>query len=168
MDECLAFYSPSHSTFPFTHSCLLFVLRIKLGFPPFISSQDDPLHLWPIVTFCRDPFLCCSHGEEQIASHDVVWNAFASIVRDTWFHISYEVTHVLASFFHLIFLSMGWHHIIKWWHSHNGKCNDYWPHLSKLGFSNYFILQGARDDGSLGKGRTLPQLLYLPGCPWWW
>jgi hypothetical protein len=38
--------------------------------------------------------LCCSHGGEQIASHNVVQDAFASIVKDARSHVSHEQTHV--------------------------------------------------------------------------
>jgi len=143
MGKCLAFYLPNHSTFPHICSYFLLCFAHQVGFSPFISFQDDPLHLWPIVISCRDPFFCCSHGEEHIASHDVVWNAFSSIVRDTWFlfHMSRPMS------FHpfpLIFSSMGWHHVINRWHSQFGGFDDCWPHLSK--------------DGSPGKGRTLPWL----------
>jgi hypothetical protein len=155
MGKCLAFYLPSHSTFPLTCSCFLLCFAYQVGFPPFITSQDDPLHLWLVVISCKDSFFCCSHGEEWIASHDVVWNAFASNVRDAWFHMSRPMS------FHpflLIFWSMGWHHVINWRHLHFGECDDCWPHLSKLGFLNCFILRGSCDAGSQSKGRTLPQL----------
>jgi len=30
------------------------------------------------------------HGKEKVASHDAMWDAFASIVRDVGFHVGHE------------------------------------------------------------------------------
>jgi hypothetical protein len=40
---------------------------------------------------------CCTHGGERIASHDAIQNAFASITRETWFHVLQEQTHIFPS-----------------------------------------------------------------------
>jgi hypothetical protein len=53
-------------------------------------------------------------------------------------------------------LLMDWHRVINWWHSHFGKCDDYW--VNKLSLLNCFILQGDHDDGNPDTRRTLPRL----------
>jgi hypothetical protein len=40
-------------------------------------------------------FLRCAHGREKTTSHDVVQDAFASIVKDAGFHVLWEQTYVL-------------------------------------------------------------------------
>jgi hypothetical protein len=40
----------------------------------------------------------CAHGEEKATSHDVVWDAFASIMKDVKFHVLHEQTHVFLLF----------------------------------------------------------------------
>ncbi len=34
--------------------------------------------------------LHCSHSGEQIASHNAIWDAFASIMIEAWFHLLHE------------------------------------------------------------------------------
>jgi len=167
MGECLAFYSPSHSTFPLTHSCLLFCFAHQVGFPHSLALKTTHCICGQLLYFVGTHFFVVPIVGNGM--HPMMW--FEMPLHPLWemhgfiFHMKWPM-----SFhpFSLIFSSISWHRISKWWHSHSGKCDDYWPHLSKLGFSNYFISRGAHDDGSLGKGRTLPQLLYLVGCPWWW
>ncbi len=59
-----------------------------LGLTHYISCGEllDPLgiHLFQ-----------CAYGGERIASHDAVWDAFASIVRNAGFHVLWEQTHIL-------------------------------------------------------------------------
>ncbi len=42
-------------------------------------------------------FFHCIHSGERIASHDVVWDAFAFIVKDVRFHVLQKQTHVFPS-----------------------------------------------------------------------
>jgi hypothetical protein len=72
-----------------------FVLHTKLGL-------SHSLAFGAIHCICGQPLdptgthlLCFSHGGEWIASHDAIRDAFASIVRDARFRVSYEQTHVL-------------------------------------------------------------------------
>jgi hypothetical protein len=55
------------------------------------------MHLWLAFKFSKDPPFFYSHGGEQIASHNVVKNAFTSIARDVGFHVLHDQTHVLLS-----------------------------------------------------------------------
>jgi len=62
---------------------------------PSFSSWVDLVHLWPTFNPALTHLLCFSHGGEQITSHDVVWDAFASIMINTRFHVSHKQIHVL-------------------------------------------------------------------------
>jgi hypothetical protein len=75
--------------------------------------------------------------------------------------------------FLLIFLLVGWHCVINWWHLPLGGHGYCWPHLSRLGLSSCFISWGSRNDDSSGKGRTLPWLaldrhLFSPCHKFFW
>ncbi len=89
---------PRVSTWLFVHLVILSfhlaldvfcsMLCIRLGLP-------HPLTLGLIHYICGQPLnlvgthlLCCSHGREWIASHNVVQDIYTSIVKDTWFHVS--------------------------------------------------------------------------------
>jgi hypothetical protein len=72
-----------------------FMLDIKLGLP-------RPLVLGPthcIFNQSLNPIgihlFCCAHGGEEITSHEVVRNVFASIVKNVGFHVLREWTHIL-------------------------------------------------------------------------
>jgi hypothetical protein len=67
----------------------------QVGPPPFIYSWGNPLHLWLAFKFNKDPLFLLFPWGEQMASHDVVRDAFTSIVRNARFHVSHEQTHVL-------------------------------------------------------------------------
>jgi hypothetical protein len=69
----------------------------QVGPPPSVRSWGDPLHLWLAFRFNKDPFFWVFPwgGGGQMASHDVVQDAFTSIMRDVGFHVSHEQTHVL-------------------------------------------------------------------------
>jgi hypothetical protein len=71
------------------------------------------------------------------------------------FHIS-----EFMSFLHflLIFLLVSWHHVIKWWHLHLGRCVHCRSHSNKFGFMHYFVSWDGNEDDNLGKETTLPQL----------
>ncbi len=65
-------------------------MRTKLGLP-------HPLALKLSHYICGQPLdsmgihlFCCFHGKERVASHDAMWDAFASIVRDVGFHVAHE------------------------------------------------------------------------------
>ncbi len=40
---------------------------------------------------------CCAHRGERMATHDVVWNSFTSIIRDVRFHVLCKQLHVLST-----------------------------------------------------------------------
>jgi hypothetical protein len=70
-------------------------LSIKLNLP-------HPLTLGLTHYVCGEPLdplgihlLRCAHGGEKTTSHDVVRDAFASIVKDAGFHVLWEQTHIL-------------------------------------------------------------------------
>jgi hypothetical protein len=67
-----------------------------IGLPPFLSPWFVTLHLWLTFKPYEDPFssLCLYMVGERMPSHDVVWNAFVSIMKDARFHILHEYTHV--------------------------------------------------------------------------
>ncbi len=61
---------------------------LVLGVSHYICNQPlDPLGIH---------LLCCTHGGEKMAFHDVVRNVFMVIVKDAGFHVSQEQTHVLS------------------------------------------------------------------------
>jgi hypothetical protein len=74
-----------------------FVMHTRLGLPHSLTLglshciYGQPLDLMGIHLFH------CTHGGERMLSHDVVWDAFASIVRYSSFHVVHEQTHVLLS-----------------------------------------------------------------------
>jgi hypothetical protein len=43
-----------------------------------------------------DSFFHCTHGGEKMMSHDVVWDAIASIANDVGFHVANEQTHIFS------------------------------------------------------------------------
>jgi hypothetical protein len=61
----------------------------------------QPIHLTRIHLFC------CVHGGGHVATHDVVWDLFASIARDAKFHVLPKQTHVL--------LVPSFHSWLWWW-----------------------------------------------------
>jgi hypothetical protein len=61
-----------------------------VGPPPPISTWFVILQLYIIGIH----FFHCTHGGERMVSHDVVWDAFASIARDLGFHVLHEQTHI--------------------------------------------------------------------------
>ncbi len=73
------------------------MLRIQCGFPHPLNLSlshctcGQPLDLMGIHLFR------CTHGGERTTCHDVVQDVFASIMRDTRFHILREQIHVLPS-----------------------------------------------------------------------
>jgi hypothetical protein len=67
----------------------------SVGFHPFLNFWFVTLHLWSTFGPYGIYVLCCAHGGEKTASHDVVWAAFEFIVKDDRFHILCEQTHVL-------------------------------------------------------------------------
>jgi hypothetical protein len=82
----------------FCLASLVFSLHCTISRPPpLFNFQVNPLHLWLAFTSNRDHTFYCFHGGEQIASHDVIRNAFASITKDARFHILHEQTHVFSS-----------------------------------------------------------------------
>ncbi len=54
------------------------------------------MHFWSIVKLHGDS-LYCAHGGDKTASHDVIHDVFASIVRDVGFHVWRKQTHILPS-----------------------------------------------------------------------
>ncbi len=60
---------------------------LTLGLSHCICEQPLHMHLFH-----------CARGEEKTTSHDVVCDAFASIMKDVRFHILHEQTHVFLSF----------------------------------------------------------------------
>jgi len=71
-----------------------FAMYNRLGLPPLLVL--DLSHY-----ICGQPLdpmgirlLCCAHGGEKIVSHDLVWDAFASITRIASFHVTCEQTHI--------------------------------------------------------------------------
>jgi hypothetical protein len=84
----LVVYSPSHPFYPFglKQFFLHDVMCTKLGLPhPLAFGLSHYIYGQPL-----DPMgihlLCCVHGGEKITSHNVVWDAFASIMKDVGFH----------------------------------------------------------------------------------
>jgi hypothetical protein len=75
----------------------------------YVANQVKPPHPLTFgLTHCLcgqplDPvgihLLCCAHGGERIAFHDVVRDAFTSIARDVKFHILQEQIDVFSSSF---------------------------------------------------------------------
>lgn len=101
------------------------------------------MHLWLVIKFKKDLFFHCSHGEEQIVSHDIIWDIFTFIAKNMVFHVN-----KFMSFhgFPFSFLANGsWYYFIDWWHSYFGQC---WSHRSKIGFIGRFISQGECDDAN--------------------
>jgi hypothetical protein len=153
---------PSVNAWLFVHLVILsfhlaldvfyFVSCIRLGLP-------HPLTLKLIHYICGQPLnlvgthlLCCSHGGEWIASHNVVQNVFTSIVKDTWFHVSKPMSFYYPLF---NFFTNGLTSCNSWWHPHFNQCYYYWSHLSRFGFTRYFISW----HGS-GKRRAITQLTF--------
>ncbi len=116
-----------HLAFNFFYS----VLHIRLGVP-------HPLTLGLIHYICGQTLnlmgthlLCCSHGGEWIASHNVVQNVFTSIVKNTWFHVSKPMSFYYPLF---NFFFGGLTSCNSWWHPHFNQCCHCWSHLGRFGF----------------------------------
>jgi hypothetical protein len=95
-------YLPNDPFFSLISKVFFIVLHIQ-------SRLHHPLTLGLSYCICgqlldaiRIHFFHCSHGGESMVSHDVVWDAFASIARVVGFHVLHEQTHILLL---LIFLS---------------------------------------------------------------
>jgi len=68
-------------------------IRLGLSYPLVLGVSHDicsqPLDLMGIH------FLCHTHGEEKMTSHDVVQNIFITIAKDAGFQVLWKQTHVL-------------------------------------------------------------------------
>jgi hypothetical protein len=102
--ECMTFCSPNHSFFPFGLGCFLPCVMHQVDYPPSFSPWVDSLHLWATFRFREDPPSSLFSWWERIAFNYVIWDAFASITRDTRFHVMCEQTNVFSmpSFYFLI------------------------------------------------------------------
>lgn len=76
---------------------IIFVLFTRLGLLIF-NFWVGSMHLWFVSRFNKDLFFHCSHGEEQIASHDIIWDIFTFIAKNMMFHVSCEQIHVFSLF----------------------------------------------------------------------
>jgi hypothetical protein len=72
-----------------------FALHTKLGLPHFLALEVTHCICGQPLNHVGTHFFCCSKGGEQTPSHNVVWNAFTSIVKGVGFYVSHEQTHVL-------------------------------------------------------------------------
>ncbi len=101
---------------------------------------------------------CCIHSGEKTASHDVVQDVFAFIVKDARFQILQKQTHVFPLPFFFVFLLTGWHCFISWWHSHLSK-----PSITGSSFS-----WGGYNTSNFNEGKALSQPLpngcVFPSC----
>jgi hypothetical protein len=92
------------SAWPFVH---LITLSFQLALDVFSLvpgtklTIPHPLALGLIHCICGQPLdlegthlLHCSHDGERIAFNDVIWELFASIMKDTRFHVVHEQTNV--------------------------------------------------------------------------
>jgi hypothetical protein len=87
--------SPIHPFFLFDFKCFLPWMCISLGLPhPLAISLSHCIFGQPLDPM-KIHLFCWVHGREMITSHNVIWNAFASIVRNASFHVMHEHTHFL-------------------------------------------------------------------------
>jgi hypothetical protein len=82
---------PNHPFFLFGFKNIFsFEMRTQLGLPHSLALRlshyicGQPLASMGIHLFR------CVHGKEKATSHDAMWDAFASIVRDVGFHAARE------------------------------------------------------------------------------
>jgi len=96
-NESLVVCLPNHLFYPFgfKHFFLHDVMCTKLGLPHMLTFglshyiYGQPLDLMGIHLFC------CTHGGEKMTSHNIIWHAFVSIMKDVGFHGVHEQTHIL-------------------------------------------------------------------------
>jgi hypothetical protein len=88
----ICFVIPS---FRMTFDTFSLTLCTKLGLPHFMArGLFRYICVYPINLTSVHLFHCV-HGGKHITTHDVVWDSFASFVKDVGFHVLCEQTHVL-------------------------------------------------------------------------
>ncbi len=121
------------SSFCLISNVLSFTLCTKLGLP-------HPLTFKLIQCICGQPLnlvgthlFYCSHGGIDC----IPWCCSRCL------HLHHEKCGVSCitwtnscpcTTFLLIFLPVGWHYVINWWHPHHHECCHYSSHLSKIWF----------------------------------
>jgi hypothetical protein len=100
---------PSLGAWHFVHLIILFfrmafnilslTLHIKLGLLHHIIHGFSWCICGQAIDVIWMHLLCCIHGGNHTGTHDVVWDSFASIVRDVRFHVLHKQTHVLLMSF---------------------------------------------------------------------
>jgi len=99
------FTRPIISCFHFPSNVFSYMLQTKLTLPhPLDLGMTHYIYGQPLNPM-GIYLLCCAHGGERITSHDVIYDAFASILIDVRFHVLQEQTmffchlHLLFNFF---------------------------------------------------------------------
>jgi hypothetical protein len=85
---------PIIPSFKMAFDILSLALCTRLNLPhPIVHNFSQCICSQPIDS-TRIHLLCCDHWEECVVAHDIIWDSFASIVRDVRFHVLHEQTHV--------------------------------------------------------------------------
>ncbi len=71
------------------------VLQTRLGFPHPLALSLTHCIYDQLLDPMQIHLFRYAHGGEKTTSHDVIWDAFASITRDVGFHVLWEQTHIL-------------------------------------------------------------------------
>jgi hypothetical protein len=72
-----------------------YVMHTNLGFfHPLALGLSHCIHGQPLDPMGIYFFHCIHHGERTV-SHDAMWDAFASIMKNVCFHAACEQTHIL-------------------------------------------------------------------------
>ncbi len=73
--------------FNVVHTRLGFSYPLILGVSHYVCNQP--------LDFMKIHLLCCKHGGERTASHDVMQNVFMIVAKDVGFHVAQEQTPIL-------------------------------------------------------------------------
>ncbi len=82
--------------FRLTLEVFSFVMHIRLGLPHSLALGFSHCIYGQSLDHMGIHLFHCAHGGERMASHDVVWDAFASISIYFSFHVVHEQTHILC------------------------------------------------------------------------
>jgi len=107
----------------------------------------------------------CVHGGEKMASHDVVWILFVTIIRNVGFHVSQKQTHVLPPPL-TVFTLTNWHCVDSWWCLHVSRRCHCQPHLSWFGVMDCSFWWGCANNHESCEGFFFIVIDFWQTCFW--
>ncbi len=88
----------THLVIPFSHlasNIFSFMIHTKLGLLHLLQLSLSHYIYGQLLDPMGIHLFHCVHGGVRMVSHDAMWDAFTSIMKDICFHVACEQTHIL-------------------------------------------------------------------------